>query len=588
MGEPTGPFREESREHREEGVTLRILLVDDEPVILECLTSLLTMWGHSVLTFHVCTVEEAKGVLLDASAFPFDVAIIGTVMPGINGMELAELVNRISPATVLILGIEDCCIECASHLMERGLFVHPLPAPFEQKELKDALSHAVSPRHANGLVHHLRLPKETFRLEEINLPKELAESLVGQHVCVDVLREEKPATRRVAADEVPLLIDAQGNYWNDYRPFRVLHTDEQGRVWRFRKIWFPGLLPQQENLVRLESSLSESHVFREALSLPTEWDLWEINIPWETAHMAGMRQVEVEVHPSADHPPKVFWHDPSGSVWRIPNDWRKRLIELPESDILVRQGIPNSIARAYGGQVVTVNYHPGSLCCLQNQYRFRDDDGKRWPVQIADCSVLGYGERQPCETHPPEQVDVPREETLTEQQAASYFVRCMLEESARGWPSTYEALKGSLGNKFVLEDEKMASFDWCLAAISLGLQGVKNAFPLEQASRIENWILTDMNDQWAIDEVKQYEAAFQKGQAEGLGPLGGVPGRLLHRWLGKNIGNCESEILGKKTGFIEVRVMLETERVLTELAVTWSWKKIRSDFNLVPSQEHKS
>jgi hypothetical protein len=241
----------------------------------------------------------------------------------------------------------------------------------------------------NGLTHQLALPKEIGLLEEVNLPRGLAENLAGQTVSVEVLPEEQPATRTVDPNDVPLLIDPQGNYWNDYRPFRVLYTDDQGRVWRFRKIWFPGLLPQPENLLSLESSLSETQVFSEALSLPTEWDLWEINIPWETAHRAHLRHVEVEVRTSTDHAPEVFWHDPSGSVWRIPNDWRQRRVQLPECDILICQGVPNSIARAYGGQVVIVNYHPGSLCCLSNQYRFRDDQGKRWAVQIADCLILG-------------------------------------------------------------------------------------------------------------------------------------------------------------------------------------------------------
>ncbi len=182
-------------------------------------------------------------------------------------------------------------------------------------------------------------------------------------------------------------------------------------------------------------------------------------------------------------------------------------------------------------------------------------------------------QNQSSEERPPEPVEAQRK-TLTEQQAASSFVRCMLEESARAWPSTYESLKECSGNKFVVEDEKMASFHWRLAAISLSLQGVRNLFPPEQASRIEKWIFTEMKDNRAIDEVKQYDAAFQKGQAEELGPLGGVPGRLVDRWLGKNIRNCEAEIQGNKTGFIDVLVMLETERVLTELAVSRCWKTI--------------
>jgi len=213
---------------------------------------------------------------------------------------------------------------------------------------------------------------------------------------------------------------------------------------------------------------------------------------------------------------------------------------------------------------------------------------------------------QPSETRPPESVQVPRQETVTEQQAASDFVRCMLEESARAWPSTHEALKASLGSKFVVEDEKTASFNWCLAAISLGLQGVRNTFVPEQAGKLEKWIFMGMTD-WAVDEVKRYDAAFQKGfkwifvdmndqcrtfdelkpEAEAAfqreNPLGGVPGRLLHRWLGNNITNCEADILGNKTGFIDAWAMLEAESALAGLAVTWNWKKIKDDFNLVPS-----
>jgi hypothetical protein len=39
-----------------------------------------------------------------------------------------------------------------------------------------------------------------------------------------------------------------------------------------------------------------------------------------------------------------------------------------------------------------VNCHPGSRCCLPEQYRFRDDEGSRLPVLIRDCVLLGYGD----------------------------------------------------------------------------------------------------------------------------------------------------------------------------------------------------
>ena len=80
--------------------------------------------------------------------------------------------------------------------------------------------------------HDVTLPKSVSLLEEANLPTILAESIVGRSVPVEVLPEESPATRRVEPDEVPLLIDPDGKYWNDFRPVRVHFTDETGHAWR--------------------------------------------------------------------------------------------------------------------------------------------------------------------------------------------------------------------------------------------------------------------------------------------------------------------------------------------------------------------
>jgi len=46
------------------------------------------------------------------------------------------------------------------------------------------------------------------------------------------------------------------------------------------------------------------------------------------------------------------------------------------------------------GKVVSVNYHPGSLCCLPDGYRFRDGHGGKWPVRAAECVLIGYGDRE--------------------------------------------------------------------------------------------------------------------------------------------------------------------------------------------------
>lgn len=122
--------------------SLRILLVDDESSILAYLAELLTSWGHHVLPFCGCSVAEVDGILRDATEFEFDVAIVDTVMPGTNGMQLLELINQVSPATVLVSADTGPCINTALELMKKGICVHPLVYPFEVRELQGILDSA--------------------------------------------------------------------------------------------------------------------------------------------------------------------------------------------------------------------------------------------------------------------------------------------------------------------------------------------------------------------------------------------------------------------------------------------------------------
>jgi hypothetical protein len=212
-------------------------------------------------------------------------------------------------------------------------------------------------------------------------------------VTVQVLPEEKPFTRRIqpGGSEIRGWIDPEGNHWNDYQPMRVLFTDpDEGRVWRFPRRWFrpPDAEPQLDPYY----SVSAEVVWTERLHMPTDWDLWEINIEMSEAVKAGGEVAVIEVCATPHEPVKVLWRDSSGTIWRIPHDWRRRRIRLPSYDLLVSQDIPLEVAQEYAGKNVSVNYHPGSLCCLPDGYRFRDRDGRRWEVKALDCVLLGYGD----------------------------------------------------------------------------------------------------------------------------------------------------------------------------------------------------
>ena len=65
---------------------------------------------------------------------------------------------------------------------------------------------------------------------------------------------------------------------------------------------------------------------------------------------------------------------------------------LASTDQVISQEIPPEVSEENSEKIVTVHYHPGSLCCLPDRYRFKDSIGNRWPVRILDCTVIGFGD----------------------------------------------------------------------------------------------------------------------------------------------------------------------------------------------------
>jgi hypothetical protein len=239
----------------------------------------------------------------------------------------------------------------------------------------------------------LSLPVEVFKLEELNLPAELAQTLAGQMVEVEVWPEELPGRAESAASgDSSGWIDPDGNTWADYQPVRVLYTDASGGQWRLPRRWTEN--PSTVNEPHIDSSypVSQEIAFSENVHLPSLPDLLEVNIPFRFAWKIAGQPTVVAVRVVPHEPVKVFWCDSNGGIWRIPHNWRRRQIMLPGFQVLVPQGIPDHVAERFGNQIVSVNYHPGSLCCLKEQYRFRDEFGNRWPVYIHDCTILGFSD----------------------------------------------------------------------------------------------------------------------------------------------------------------------------------------------------
>ncbi len=168
----------------------------------------------------------------------------------------------------------------------------------------------------------LRLPKQRFRLEEVNLPASLVRSMAGRIVAVQVHPEEQAGTRRIIpGTESSGWIDPHGNRWNAYQPLRVLLTCPDGKVWRLPRRWLEPAVGELSPASWLDFECAS--VWFEELHMPTEWDLREINIGAFDAARAEGRPALIEVHSVPGKPVKVFWRDASGVDCRLPHDWRR-------------------------------------------------------------------------------------------------------------------------------------------------------------------------------------------------------------------------------------------------------------------------
>ena len=75
-----------------------VLVVDDEPIMLKLCASILAFGHHNVLQ-----ASGAEQVMQLLHSSPADLALLDVVMPGINGLDLAMLIQRKYPTTKILL-----------------------------------------------------------------------------------------------------------------------------------------------------------------------------------------------------------------------------------------------------------------------------------------------------------------------------------------------------------------------------------------------------------------------------------------------------------------------------------------------------
>jgi DNA-binding response OmpR family regulator len=111
----------------------RVLVVDDEANYAR-----VTALGLELEGFEVATVHDAMAALTSLRQDRFDVAILDLIMPETNGIELARIVRKRHPSTLIVL-------TSAYHLTEGQLLradcgaVGFVPKPYDLCELAQFL-----------------------------------------------------------------------------------------------------------------------------------------------------------------------------------------------------------------------------------------------------------------------------------------------------------------------------------------------------------------------------------------------------------------------------------------------------------------
>jgi len=111
--------------------TLRILIVDDEPLIRWSLAQTLADRGYSVVETEN---GEATVEAVSKAAVPFDVALLDLLLPDSNDLAVTRYLRRVAPHTQVILMTALSTPEIERDALEAGVY-RVVRKPFEIGEV---------------------------------------------------------------------------------------------------------------------------------------------------------------------------------------------------------------------------------------------------------------------------------------------------------------------------------------------------------------------------------------------------------------------------------------------------------------------
>ena len=133
-----------------------ILVIDDEQIMREGCSRILTKSGWSVMTS-----ENGDQGLKEVQASPdkVDVILLDLMMPGISGMEVLEQVQSLDPDLPVIVITGYATVESAVEAMKKGAYDF-IPKPFTPDQLRIVVRRALERRTLQKEAEYLRRERE--------------------------------------------------------------------------------------------------------------------------------------------------------------------------------------------------------------------------------------------------------------------------------------------------------------------------------------------------------------------------------------------------------------------------------------------
>lgn len=117
---------------------MRILVVDDEPLILQLCLKVLGRMGHEVDGAH-----EGETALQKVAGDPIDLLVVDYKMPGINGFEVIRRARALNKDLKIVLITGHGTREVVGEAIDGGVN-GILVKPFTPDELKQTITAALS------------------------------------------------------------------------------------------------------------------------------------------------------------------------------------------------------------------------------------------------------------------------------------------------------------------------------------------------------------------------------------------------------------------------------------------------------------